>query len=252
MIHLTQRYLIWLLACLLALWVTVGPRFLPQAVANDPSVLNPELSLVTYNPPNRGAPGRTGDAATRRCPGLIALQPSETNWGETIDTHPTFWVYLSDAAESVTLTLSDEYSEQVIYETTFVPAAGEGIGRYTLPYNAPSLALDTLYRWQMTINCPTADRSPRVDGVIMRRAISEALQAELNEAAPRDRIVLLSADGLWYNALDELAELRLADSFDEALAADWANLLEYVQPLVNTEGGLAQPIIGLYPQGVQE
>ena len=139
-------------------------------------------------------------------------------------------------------------SEQTIYETTFIPAAGEGIGRYTLPYDAPALALDTPYRWQMRTDCASADSAPSVEGVILRRAASDTLQAELNESAPRDRVVLLSADGLWYDALDEAAELILANGSDEAIAADWISLLKHVRPLADEEGGLIQPITGLYPQ----
>lgn len=252
MVRIVQRYFLWLFACLLALAIMVGSQSLPKAVANDPSrAFDSEFSLITYNPPNRGAPGKTGDAATRRCPGIIALQPSRSNWGETTHTHPTFWIYLSDAPQSVTLTLSEEYSKQAVYSTTFIPAAA-GISRYVLPYTAPSLALDTPYRWQMRANCSEPSESPSVEGVVMRRAVPIALQAELNEAAPRDRIVLLSADGLWYDALDELAQLRLANGVDETLTADWGNLLQHVQPLIDTEGGLSTTVVEQYPEIVPD
>ena len=256
MFRLTQRYLLWLLVGLLTLAIMMGSQSLPQAVANDPGrVFDPEFSLITYNPPNRGAPGKTGDAATRgECPGIIALQPSLSNWGETTHTHPTFWIYLSDAAQSVTLTLSEEYSKEAFYSASFISAAEAGIGRYTLPYTAPTLALDTPYRWHMEVNCPTEDDAPApsVDGVVMRRAIPMALQAELNEAAPRDRIALFSADGLWYDALDELAELRLANNIDETLEGDWGNLLQHVEPLVKLDGGLSATIVEEYPEIVPE
>ncbi|MEO0770884.1 MAG: DUF928 domain-containing protein [Cyanobacteria bacterium J06649_4] len=221
-------------------------------MANAPiRIFDSEFSLITYNPPNRGAPGKTGDAATRgECPGIIALQPSLSNWGETTYTHPTFWIYLSDADQSVTLSISEEYSQKPFYSTRFISASEAGIGRYTLPYTAPSLAIDTPYRWRMDVSCPTENEAPApsVEGVVMRRAIPTALQAELNEAAPRDRIVLLSADGLWYDALDELAELRLANGVDETLEADWENLLQHVEPLVKMEGGLSATIVGQYPE----
>lgn len=248
MMRLAKRYFIWVLVCVIALSMAVLPQFAPKAVANNEVVLEQSLSLITYNPPNRGAPGRTADGGSRRCSEAIAVQPSETRWGETTKTHPTFWLYVAGAADSVKLTLADEYSKEQIYQTTFTPTVRSGIGRYTLPFTAPSLAVDTAYRWTMSLTCPSADGESVVTGVIVRRAMSEGVKAEFDDATPRDRVVLLAADGLWYDALNELAELRLANSSNAILANDWTRLLQYAKPEDVETDILKQPLMGLYPE----
>ena len=128
MMRLAKRYFIWLLACAITLSMVAWPQFIEKAAANTELVLEQSLSLITYNPPNRGAPGRTADGGSRRCSEAIALQPSPANWGETTKTHPTFLLYVAGAADSVTLTLADEYSEEQIYQTTFTPTVRSGGG----------------------------------------------------------------------------------------------------------------------------
>ena len=247
MVRTAQRYWVCLLVCALAVSVAIWPYVTQRAVANTPAAVDQQLSLITYNPPNRGAPGRTADGGSRRCAELVALQPGRTHWGETTDAHPTFWISVSGAADSLTLTLADEYSKESFYQTAFAPTATPGIGRYTLPYGAPALAVDTPYRWTVSLTCPMTDSQPEVSGVIVRRVMSAMLQADLSEAAPRDRIVLLAADGLWYNALNELAELRLANVDDETLAADWATLLQHTQSEDGAEQIMDKPLLEEYP-----
>lgn len=251
MIRFVQRYLIVLLACLLALTFSVWPQLMQKAAANMPSVLEQEASLVTYNPPNLGAPGETSDGGSRGCGDLlIALQPSRYNWGETADTHPTLWIHTSSAAQPLELSISEEDTQEPLYQTTFRPVDHSGFSRYVLPYDATSLALDTPYRWQVTQVCPSAnDDYLEVEGVIVRRAISEELQAALNQAAPRGRVILLASNGLWYDALEALAELRLANETDETLAADWRSLLQDVQ-LDDSPKIEEMPLVSLYPQAL--
>lgn len=246
---LARRYWVCLLAGALAISIAVWPQFADYAAANVPSAINQEFSLITYNPPNRGAPGKTADGGSRRCAELVALQPTPFHWGEGTDTHPTFWMYVSGAADSMTLTLADEESGELFYETTFAPTTVlSGVGRYTLPYDAPALALNTPYRWTMTASCPMTDGKTEVNGVIMRRAMPETLQAELSESSPRDRILLLAANGLWYDAVDELAELRLANAGDETLTTDWESLLKHTRTEKFPNEVVNKPLHGEYPE----
>lgn len=202
---------------------------------------------VTYNPPNRGAPGETQDAGSRpACPTsdipFTAIAPS-TNWGETIASHPTFWLYLPYAASAVELTLSDEGNHQeMIYHTTFQTATAAGIGQFSLPEDAPALEPDRLYRWQFTFVCAAETQSHfQVTGVIVRRSPTAQLTQQLQTASPKEQIALLASEGFWYDALDQLNQLRRLNPADETLESDWESLLQH--PAVGLEDLLSVPLI---------
>jgi hypothetical protein len=200
---------------------------------------------VTYNPPNRGAPGETQDAGSRpACPTseipFTALAPS-TNWGETIASHPTFWLYLPYAASSIELSLSEEGQQQTVYRTSFQTAAA-GIGQFTLPDDAPALEPDRLYRWQFTFVCDAETQSHfQVTGIVVRRSPTAQFTQQLQTASPKEQIALLAAGGFWYDALDQLNQLRRLNPTDETLESDWTSLLQH--PVVGLEDLLSVPLI---------
>jgi hypothetical protein len=186
---------------------------------------------VVYNPPPLGAPGDMSNAGSRtNCPAaatpFTALSPATTNWGETLDSHPTFWLYLPYVSGQVRLTLTDEITEDVVYQTTFQATDGPGIGQFSMPDTAPSLEVDRLYRWQFSLTCPSGDEAGRVDGIIVRRSPAPPFTAQLQTASPQERVALYAAQGLWYNALDAIADLHQAYPQNPALEANWSSLLQ--------------------------
>lgn len=186
---------------------------------------------VEYEPPNRGAPGETQDLGSRplckkAATPFTAISPS-TNWGETLESHPTFWLYLPYQASSVRLILRDEPTQQELYRTTFAVSDGDGVARFQLPEAAPPLEVDRLYNWQFDFICDAENRSRyRVRGLIVRRTPPENLQTQMSGATPQEQIALLAERGFWYDALTSLAEQRLAAP-DPGLEAGWASLLEH-------------------------
>jgi len=189
---------------------------------------------VSYNPPNRGAPGRSStvrDAGSRGC-GLIALEPTLTHWGETLEPQPTFWVFISEADRTVDLTLTHETTDAVLYTATYSAMPAAGISHLPAPADAPPLAPDQPYRWTLSIDCPDeSGTNPATTGVVMRRSPDLDLAQALTDAPPAERVALLANHGLWYDALTELGHLRLAQPDDADLQATWDSLLthEFVQ-----------------------
>ncbi len=184
---------------------------------------------VEYEPPNRGAPGETQDLGSRPLCKKVAIpftsvSPS-TNWGETLELYPTFWLYLPYQASSVRLILRDEPTQEELYRTTFAVSDGDGVARFQLPETAPPLEVDRLYNWQFDFICDAENRSRfRVRGLIVRRSSPEGLQTQLSGGTPQERIALLAEGGFWYDALTSLAEQRLSAS-DPSLEAGWTSLL---------------------------
>ena len=198
----------------------------------------------SYVPPNRGAPGRSStlkDAVSRSC-GLIMVEPTQTHWGETAQPRPTFWIYASNPGE-VSFTLRDETNSREVYATTYA-TAGPGLAPFTLPADAPELAIDDLYRWSFTLDCPITDSEMPITGIVVRREISEPhLQAILEteaslsdaslaetflaETSQAEHINQLAEAGLWYDAVDRLLKGRQQTPDSEVLATLWQQLVDH-------------------------
>lgn len=211
------------------------PRYAPT-----PPLPNSLLSLSPYNPPNRGAPGRTRDAGSRSC-GLVALVPTQTHWGETLEPHPTFWFYVANPAERMIFDLRDEMTGESVFTTEFAALAGPGIGSYVLPDEALALESDRLYRWQLTLDCPRTDSDPTVNSIVVRREVDPELTEQLDNALPEERINLLATHGLWYDTLTDLAQLRASDPQNPELETAWVELLQH--PVVALDDMVEMPLI---------
>lgn len=187
---------------------------------------------LQYNPPNRGAPGSTWNAGSRTgpCGDLTAVQPTQTNWGETLEERPTFGIYVSEPAADVTFELRDERSQEIIHTATFEQMDGPGISLYTLPDSAPALTAGQYYRWQVSLDCAQFNTAiiqytgTREDGgIIMRQAISEELQTQLATVTDADKPALLASHGLWYDMVHALMVQRMEKTDRETRTTEWSN-----------------------------
>lgn len=198
----------------------------------------PGLALK-YNPPNRGAPANTRDAGSRNggtCGNLTAVQPSQTNWGETLMGHPTFGIYVSEPVTNLMFELRDERSQAILHTATFAQVNGPGISLYTLPDSAPALEPNHYYRWRVSLECEQFNTAHiqytdtrEAGGMIMRRVASDELQANLATTTDTDTPALLAANGLWYDMIQALLTKQSADT--EQWTDAWQTLL--VHPMVN-------------------
>lgn len=174
----------------------------------------------TFEPPNRGMPGRREGGGTRGCwgnPGdrqLAALVPSQ-NFGYTLDEYPSFFVYVpdgfADKAVVAEFLLADAEDEP-IYATSYRVAARPGMVRIDLPKtaNLPPLEVGKDYNWQLTLLCNADDASNSISvgGWIQRIEPSAELQAELQAATPAQRPDVLARRGIWYDTVISLAALE--------------------------------------------
>ncbi|MGD1855561.1 MAG: DUF928 domain-containing protein [Leptolyngbyaceae cyanobacterium] len=211
-----------------------GSSFISSIVAI--AALNLPALALQYNPPNRGAPSNTWNAGSRSgaCGDLTAVQPTQTNWGETLRARPSFGIYVSEPATKLTFELRDERSQDLIHRVTFDQISGPGISFYTLPDTAPPLEPDQYYRWQVSLECAqfstdnvqyTGDRQS--GGMVVRRTVSDELHTQL-QATTSDQIPeRLAANGLWYDAVHTL----LLQSEDQTDA--WQRLLAHPMVQLN-------------------
>ncbi len=195
---------------------------------------------------NRTSAGsRAAEGTTAECPiqskNLTALAPEYeigTNkdkvvWGLTTSNHPTLWFYLpytrnSSARVSFELSLPAD-RDRIVYKTSIKLPQKPGFIGVSLPKTIPPLAINQFYKWKLgvTTNC-LANSYIYVNGWIQRVTVDSELNQKIQQATSTQQAALYAENGLWYDALNRLAELRRLNSQDNAIAEDWADLLRSI------------------------
>ncbi|MDZ4877323.1 MAG: hypothetical protein CLLPBCKN_006758 [Chroococcidiopsis cubana SAG 39.79] len=196
-----------------------------------------------------GRPGRrTGGGSRSPCPPidppLTALIP-ENNLGKTVAEHPSFLFYTpysSQQAQSGEFVLQSEQGED-IYRTGITLPQTPGIVSLNIPSTVAPLEINQSYRWYFKVYCESPQTSTPifVEGWVQRVALTPTLKSQLLAGKAQD-YAIYAANGIWYDALAHLAQLRRTNGVNPQLERSWADLL-------NTKGvGLEllrqQPIVG--------
>ena len=199
-------------------------------------------------PPQRGIPGNRTSAASRdNCPTvdrpLTALVPEyranpvDRVWGLTSMDRPTllFYVpYAKTAIVDLSFTLQDESNPadtKIVYQNLAIaPTQNPGVMKIVLPKSSEALAPNKVYHWFLKLNmgCRRGQRPMFVDGWIQRTPIDRALNTQLEQATPTGKVSLYAENGLWYDAIASLANLRTAKPQDAAVTQDWQTLLDTI------------------------
>jgi Domain of Unknown Function (DUF928) len=233
-IHKIKLAIAFSLASLVFAPVQAQPTFNYNKQLNQPLVFN-----APPPPSDIGAPGtRTGGGKRSTCPdvnkSLIALAPnySDSNLviGLTTAEHPTLWFYVPHQPPyTAKFVLRSADGKSVVYQTDVPLPEKAGVVSLQMPSSAPALEIGKQYRWYFKIYCGEPQEILTfVDGWVQRVAPKPGLQAQLEQATPRDRVTLYANNGIWYEAVTNLAKLRRNSPQDAGLSTDWANLLQSV------------------------
>lgn len=218
-----------------------------RITSRNPQALPISLAWIPPDVPERGVPGKRKAAATRgRCqkvePPLTALVPatpsiasegqipSESVFGLTVVSHPTFWFYVPYALTPdlpVEFVLQDEnYNE--IYWTKFVASSSSpNVVGIELPSTVASLEVGKQYRWYFVVKCEPLG-SPVVTGWVKRMSLNPSLKNQLDKATLEQKAIIYARSGLWYDTLNALAKLRQQNSNNDLVMKDWVKLLQSV------------------------
>lgn len=229
-------------------------RSVQQKPSKAPAKPQPRAAQVRFilpKLPDTGAPGgRQGAGSRGSSTPLTALVPEVKQtlgkgpgenlavthvWGLTVAEYPTFWFYVPDLSTSigsVEFVLQDQAGNEV-YQTPVTLPERTGIVSLPLPSTAAPLEVGKMYHWYFKIyDNPQSPSDPIapvfVEGWVQRVSLNPTLKSQLAAATPQQRSALYAANGIWYDALTSLAELRLVEPEDAALTADWADLLQSV------------------------
>jgi Domain of Unknown Function (DUF928) len=215
------------------------------AVLLSGTALLPLPSAARYRPPSnlQRPAGRQGAATRTNCAkGDFTFAPvvPPSNYGQTTAAYPTLYWYQANhsfswvrfelyAAQAPTLKLEPD----PIYQTTFRLKRNTPLASLTLPATAglPPLETGRDYLWKVTLICSqrgpddeTASGSQRsIQGWITRVAPKAGLQAKLLKTPkPYD---VYGEEGLWYDAIHDLATRLRRQPQNAQLTRDWRDLL---------------------------
>ncbi len=238
-----------------------SPEFL-LAQSNEQTNSHAQDEEISFNPPaqleppNRGTPksdkgtGSRGDCLSK--PSLPPLQSlaGKNHLKLTTSDRPTFWIYVPytrTEAPYGEFSLQDKDNE--IYRTRFQLPAKPGIVGISLPSNVAPLTVGKQYRWYFDINCSASAEDvdlstpASLTGIVERVAFSTNFARELKTASkPLTRIATYAKYGIWYDAVTELAQLRLQQPENRTFKQVWNQLLS--DRYVNLEEISSEPILG--------
>ncbi|MGL5807255.1 MAG: DUF928 domain-containing protein [Xenococcaceae cyanobacterium] len=182
-----------------------------------------------------GRPGqRTAGGSRNNCLNpnfsLTALLPS-SHLGKTVAERPTFWFYIplvSRSNLSGEFVLQDEKRND-IYRIPFQldrPAVKvAGLIPFSPPETTAPLQSDRPYRWYFKLYC-TSNKSSSpifVQGWVQRVALEAQVKLQLANTTRPD--LVYAEHGIWYDALNYLAQMRLNNPNSTKLQDDWRRLL---------------------------
>lgn len=151
--------------------------------------------------------------------------------GLTTSERPTFWFYVpytQDLASSIAEFSLQDHGGKDVYRNAIALPPQPGIIAVSLPENI-SLEVGQTYRWYFKIRCrqQTTSVPVYVEGDIQRINLDARVTQELAAATnPQQKIFIYAKEGIWFNALTLLAQLRRANYRDPSVEADWQSLLQ--------------------------
>ncbi|BAZ67211.1 MAG: DUF928 domain-containing protein [Pelatocladus maniniholoensis HA4357-MV3] len=207
---------------------------------------NQQSGSVQVKVPTKSLPGRRENGSTRRggCifgeqPLLVLLLPS-TNLGLTTAAYPKFFWYIPDNTAQTMLFSLHTVDEKLrprnlVYQTNFKPSSKATITSLTLPNNdqVQPLTINQTYQWSVSIVCDIQDPSPRsvisVHGWVQRVAIKNNVANRLKRSTSRERLSVYAEQGLWFDLLSTVVELRACSQSDTKVSDIWTSLLQQIE-----------------------
>jgi Domain of Unknown Function (DUF928) len=219
---------------------TIAHSSTPPSRASQPSSLR---FVPPPPPPDRSAPGGRGEGASRSCKtgesSLTALVPSYGDvdsvlqvWGVTTAERPSFWFYVpydSAAIQSIEFVLQTDTDETLYRAEVGIPSQ---VGLVKVQPEV-SLEVGKKYHWFFKVKTICEADQPTalsyVEGWVQRQAPTTALSDRLTPANPQNSARLYAEAGIWYDALNTLAEAHFANPDEASLTQDWTDLLGAIE-----------------------
>ncbi|MEG4497770.1 DUF928 domain-containing protein [Microcoleus sp. F10-C6] len=229
----------------LAIAVTLPSLLAPMQAVPAPILLSQN---VNFKPPDVTAPDNRQGGTHRGCQlrkglSITPLIP-ESNIGLTLTESPTFFVYVSQPAAQIEFILLNEDESEVVYETTLKNDKAGIVGvSLSEKGKTQNIEVGKRYVWSFALACDPLERSGDyiVKGWMQRIEPQANLKNDLANPDPMAKVIAYAKNGIWYETLATLAEMRSLAPDDARLTTEWTKLLQSqglesiaTQPLVQS------------------
>jgi hypothetical protein len=237
-------------------WLNLTFLGLLLLISTKDAIADQSIAHVTFNPPpsnpqpNKTVIGgrRTDDKnclqseinKTTQLP-LTALVPANKT-GLTTAEYPTFWVYLPEtSANQIVLSVMEQEKDNSIKhysQTSFSIPSKSGLIALKPSDQSQPLAVGKTYKWVATLIC---GNKPHPNDPMI-----EAWVSRINLPIPnKSQNLLEKADwygkqGIWYDFLETLTQVRQATPTNKGLITDWTAMLKSVE-LESLSSATSQP-----------
>ncbi|MCC3439070.1 MAG: DUF928 domain-containing protein [Microcoleus sp. PH2017_40_RAT_O_B] len=214
----------------LAIAITLPSLFSPMQAVPAPTPLGQN---VNFTPPEVTAPENRQGGAHRGCQlqdglSITPLIP-ESNIGLTLTESPTFFVYVSQPAAQVEFVLLNEDESEVVYESSLkVDKAGIVGVSLSDKGKTKNIEVGKRYVWSFALACDPQERSGDyiIKGWMQRVEPQGTLKSALANPDPRAKLIAYAKNGIWYETLATLAQMRSVAPDDARLKTEWTQLLK--------------------------
>ncbi|MEG4350401.1 DUF928 domain-containing protein [Microcoleus sp. LAD1_D3] len=227
----------------LAIAVTLPSLLTPMQAVPAPILLSQN---VNFKPPDVTAPDNRQGGTHRGCKlrdGLfITPLVPESNIGLTLTESPTFFVYVSQPAAQVEFVLLNEDESEVVYETTIKNDKAGIVGvSISEKDQTKNIEVGKRYVWSFALACDPLERSGDyiVKGWMQRIEPQTNLKNDLANPDPMAKVIAYAKNGIWYETVATLAEMRRLAPDDSRLTTEWTQLLQSQ----GLESIAAQPLV---------
>ena len=200
-----------------------------------------KLKLPT--PPQTGTPkGNKTPGATRPenlCPQnnqpLTALVANNSK-DYTLSAYPTFWFYIPyqpSAIKYLEFALKNPQTNTTVYRTAIKPQNNSGIINVNIPQEEKfALQNGNNYIFELILSCEgneSYESDVMVNGWIKKLAMNNELQAQITQISPLEAYQFYLNNEVWYDAINQIAQLYFNNSDNPRLKQEWLDLLELLQ-----------------------
>lgn len=211
---------------------------IPTITKSNPPVKQeqePDLDFSGTGRPGQQTAGESRGACANNLQPIRAIIPA-SNTGQTVASHPQFWVYFPEEESSITaveFVIQDEARKDIWRSQSLSPVQSKsslnpfaGYQSFALPPTAKPLQIGQWYRWYVKVYCQDQVASEQyVQGWVKRVPLYSKLYLELQNQSPQQHHQIYSHHHLWYDATDRLLSSLQSNPGSLALEHDWQNLL---------------------------
>lgn len=235
----------------------VNAQVVKQNIVNKNNSNSPTNKLKLPLPPQTGTPkGNQTPGATRPenlCPStnqpVTALMANKGK-DYTLSGYPSFWFYIPyqpSAIKYVEFALKNTENSSTIYRTAIQLQNTSGIIKITIPQEEKyALKNENNYTWQLILSCEgneTYEPDVMVNGWIKKLATNAELQSQIKQISPLEIYQFYLSNEVWYDAINQLAELYFNNPDNFTIKQEWLNLLTILEQKKLTKQLLGEVVL---------